>query len=304
VAAPGSSSSSARLTDGALALGRLCNSDPLQWWKAWATEVAPRTGAAGGVIGLILVTSTMPQVVSTSDGKMPKLTPSMWGRMVFRIWPVAGGLKAAQYTVLREMKFGLDGAGCHPGVSTMLSFGVIGTLFQSVIYNTLIAEMYKAMTGEVKKAPSVAALVQGVKPGILWCFGRECGAMGGGMYLGPMVKVRMSSALSDGNGGHSIFGLPVSEGVMRFSSGFTSGACTAFGTQGMHNISLIAGRMAAKAEPVGAPYYTAASATTAYKELGLSLFYINYPQRMCLIAGAVALLNMCDIFHRPELRMI
>jgi len=284
-------------------LGRLCSSDPLLWWGAWTTEVLPRTGIAGGVIGFILVNTTMPQVVKTSDGKMPPLTRPMWLNMCVRITPIAGGLKTAQYAVMREMKLSLDQV-CHPGLSTMLSFGVVGTLFQSVIYNTLISEMYKVYTGQVKAKPSFGELLCGVRPGVVWCFGRECFSMGGGLYLGPFVKQRIAASLSDGNGGHTIAGQQIPEGVLRFGSGFLSGACTALGTQWMHNVSLMAGRLAAHGQVEGAPYYTAAAYSTAYKELGLSLFWLNYPQRMCLIAGAVALLNMVDIFHRPELRML
>ena len=69
--------------------------------------------------------------------------------MCLRITPLAGGLKAAQYAVMREMKLSLDQV-LHPAASTMLAFGVIGTGFQSVIYNTLISEMYKIYTGKAQ----------------------------------------------------------------------------------------------------------------------------------------------------------
>ena len=35
----------------------------------------------------------------------------------------------------------------------------------------------------------------------------------------------------------------VFQGVLRFSAGFASGACTAFATQWMHNVSLFAGKI-------------------------------------------------------------
>jgi len=113
----------------------------------WGGEVAPRLGIAGGVIGLILVNTTMPQVVKTSGGRMPKLPMSTWCRMALHITPKAGGLKFGQYGVMRELKLTMDpyiGA----GPSTMLAFGVVGTFFQSVIYNTLISDMYKIHMGE------------------------------------------------------------------------------------------------------------------------------------------------------------
>mmetsp|Transcript_112268 Transcript_112268/g.267640 ORF Transcript_112268/g.267640 Transcript_112268/m.267640 type:complete len:304 (-) Transcript_112268:241-1152(-) len=283
-------------------LGRLYDSNALRWFATWGSEVVPRVSVAGGVIGLILVNSTMPQVVRTSDGKMPQLSRQMWIRMCLRITPLAGGLKAAQYAVMREMKLSLDQV-LHPAASTMLAFGVIGTGFQSVIYNTLISEMYKIYTGKAKTM-SMKELARGVQPGIVWCFARESLSMGGGLYLGPVVKTKLAAVLKDDDGKHSIGGVHLSEGVLRFGSGFLSGACTAFATQWVHNVSLFAGRLAATGEAQGAPFYTGAAWSRAYKELGMSVFYANYPHRMCLIAGAVALLNFVDIFHRPELRML
>jgi len=260
---------------------------------AWATEVLPRLGITGGVIGVILVNSTMPQVVTTSNGRMPKLSPSMWAKMAFYITPKAGGLKLVQYGVMREMKLSLDKV-MNPGASTMLAFGFVGTFFQSIIYNTLIADMYKIHMGVAKPRLSFSQLYKGLQPGLLWCFGREAFSMGGGLWLGPTVKAQLQRTLEGA-------GVEVDERVMRFGGGFLSGACTAFGTQWLHNTTLMAGRMAAVSEPHGAPYYTASSLQAAWHEMGPRMFYGNYPQRMCLIAGAVGLMNMVDIFHRPEL---
>lgn len=50
---------------------------------------------------------------------------------MLRITPVAGGLKAAQYAAMREMKLSLDQV-MHPAASSMMSFGILGTGFQSV----------------------------------------------------------------------------------------------------------------------------------------------------------------------------
>lgn len=263
--------------------------------SAWLGEVAPRLGCAGGVIGLILVNSTMPQVVKTSNGRMPKLSPAMWGRMCFWITPKAGFLKMAQYGVMREMKLSLDKLEVMPpSASTMLSFGVIGTFFQSVIYNTLIADMYKIHMGVEKPRLSFKALSRGLKPGFVWCFGRECFSMGGGLWLGPIAKRHLQEDLR-------VRGIDVPDYPLRFGAGFLSGACTAFATQWLHNITLMAGRMAAVEEAHGAPYYTIASLQAAWREMGWRMFYANYPQRMTLIAGAVGLMNMVDIFHRPDL---
>jgi len=255
-------------------------------------EVMPRLGVAGGVIGVILVNSTLPQVVKTSNGMMKSLSPAMWGRMCFQIIPKAGGLKFAQYGVMREMKLGLDGY-CPAGISTMLTFGFVGTLFQSVIYNTLIRDMYRIYTGE-KVSSAAGVKSKGISPGIVWCFGRECFSMGGGLYLGPMAKEVIQSRLQENN-------IELPDNALRFVAGFASGACTAFATQWMHNTTLMAGRMAAVGQTQGAPYYTMASLKAAHDEMGARMFFANFPQRMVLIAGAVALLNMVNIFHQPDL---
>ena len=60
----------------------------------------------------------------------------------------------------------------------MLSFGVMGTAFQSVIYNTLISDMYKIYTGKIKERQTVAAFARSLAPGVVWCFGREMFSMG------------------------------------------------------------------------------------------------------------------------------
>mmetsp|Transcript_39921 Transcript_39921/g.114042 ORF Transcript_39921/g.114042 Transcript_39921/m.114042 type:complete len:290 (-) Transcript_39921:42-911(-) len=257
---------------------------------AWTSEVAPRLACAGGVIGVILVNSTLPQVVKTSNGMMTHLTPSMWARMCFRIIPKAGGLKVAQYGVMREMKLSLD-KWISPGLSTMVSFGFIGTVFQSMIYNTLIKDMYQVYEG-----PAAAGKVgsRSIAPGIAWCFGREMFSMGGGLFLGPTVKTMLKEKLLDN-------GVDIQDAPLRFIGGFVSGAGTALSTQWMHNVTLMAGRMAAVGETRGAPFFTLASLQAAHEEMGFRMFYANYPQRMVLIAGAVALLNMIDIFHRPDL---
>jgi hypothetical protein len=245
------------------------------------------------VIGVILVKSTMPQVVKTSDGRMGSLTWNMWWRMSLRSIPKAGGMKFAQYGVMREMKLTLDKV-MNPGAATMLSFGVVGTFFQSAIYNTLISDMYKVYTGVEKEFPGWRILARGMAPGIIWCFGRECFSMGGGLWLGPTVKEELLAQLQAND-------IEVPDKPLRFVSGFLSGACTAFGTQWLHNTTLMAGRLAALEEPRGAPFYTGASIRAAWSEMGVSMFYANYPQRLCLIAGAVGLMNMVDIFHRPDL---
>eukprot|EP00928_Gymnodinium_smaydae_P020874 TRINITY_DN18070_c0_g3_i1.p1 TRINITY_DN18070_c0_g3~~TRINITY_DN18070_c0_g3_i1.p1 ORF type:complete len:293 (+),score=49.35 TRINITY_DN18070_c0_g3_i1:73-951(+) len=263
----------------------------------YCTEVVPRLGVGGCAIGVFLATTTIPQVVRTSGGRVGQLNWSVWTRMFLRIWPKAGGLKAAQYAAIREMKTGLDTAGFHPAASKMLSFGVIGTLFQSVIYNELIKDVYKVYAGKVVERQSLAQVARSIAPGIVWCFGRETFSMGGGLYLGPILEARLKHEFTQR-------GIEVPEYPLSFASGFASGAATALATQWLHNTTLVAGRMAAANELKEAPHYTVSSLRVAYAEMGPGILTANYLQRIQLIAGAVALLNVVKIFHRPELRLL
>jgi len=239
----------------------------------------------------------MPQVVKTSDGAMGRLSMALWARMGLRITPKAGGLKAVQYGVMREMKLGLDAAGCNPSLSKMLAFGVVGTGFQSIIYNLLISDMYKIYSGKAAGNFSLSVLAQGTMPGIVWCFGRETFSMGAGIALQPFVTSFAQRKLKER-------GYEAPDLVLRCVTGFMTGGVTALGTQWLHNTTLVAGRMAAQEVLREAPHYTIGSIRRTYQELGMAMFYTNYPQRMTLIAGAVGLLSLCDIFHKPELRLL
>lgn len=117
------------------------------------------------------------------------------------------------------------------------------------------------------------------------------------MYLGPVIKASLADQL-DRSGVH------VPEYPLRFVSGFFSGACTALGTQWMHNTTLFAGRLAAAGESREAHHYTLSSLRLAHKEMGLALLTENFRHRLALIAGAVALLNTVDIYHRPDVKLL
>lgn len=261
---------------------------------AWSGEVVPRIACASGVVGFMTANTMIPQVVKTSAGRMPQLSTGMWGKMCLAITPKAAGLKAAQYFAMRELKLSLDRV-IPSAPATMLSFGVAGTFFQSVIYNSLITDMYRIYEGVEKPRASFKALLDGLRPGFFLCFGRECFSMGGGIVLGPVVKRHLQGAL--GARGVELS----SDYPLRFAAGFLSGGCTALSTQWLHNATLMAGRMKALGDPHGAPYYTMTSLRAAHKELGLRLFFLNFPQRMGLVATGVGVMNMVDIFHRPDL---
>merc|ERR1719388_616306 len=101
-------------------------------YKDYTSEVVPRLFTAGGVIGVILTSSTIPQVVRTSEGRIGSLSWATKGRMFAVITPKAAGYKAIQYGLMREMKAVLDPV-VGPAASKVIAFGAIGTLFQSWI---------------------------------------------------------------------------------------------------------------------------------------------------------------------------
>merc|ERR1712032_121997 len=96
----------------------------------------------------------------------------------------------------------------------------------------------------------------------------------------------------------------VPEMPLRFGCGLIAGAFCALGTQWLHNATLTAGRLAAMNETVEAPHYTLVSMRRVYAELGMKMFYLNFPQRMVVIGGASAVLNLTNIFHRPDLHFL
>jgi len=269
----------------------------LAGFAAWGCEVAPRLLCSGVGVSLITIDRTVPQVVNTSGGLL-KLQPTLGARaqMCVRFMPKQTVLKTSQFGALREVKLALDQY-FHPSVSTMLAYGTTGTLFQSIIYNTLISDTYKFMTGAAARKTSVSEVCRGLMPGFAWCFIRECCATGGGLYFGPMLKAQLSTSLRER--GHEVPELP-----LRFGSGLAAGAVCALGTQWLHNAALTAGRLAALSEPREAPHYTLLSLRRAYAEQGRRIFYLNFPQRMVVIGVASALLNLVEIFHQPGLRLM
>ena len=79
------------------------------------------------------------------------------------------------------------------------------------------------------------------------------------------------------------------------------GSVGSLATQGAHNVTLVAGRMAALGECTQAPHYTTEALRVAWREMGVRVFYLNFGPRLVINAVTVAVLNLCDIFHRPEL---
>ena len=96
-------------------------------------------------------------------------------------------------------------------------------------------------------------------------------------------------------------GLELPPVLTRIVGGLSSCEALSLATQWVHNITLVGGRMAALGETVQAPFYTTIALKTAWREMGISILFLNFPQRMAIQAVCVSVVNLCDIFHRPDL---
>jgi len=262
----------------------------------WCVDVAPRLGIASLGISAAIVDRTAPQVVSTSKGRLPSIA------LQHRVGMLAGSLgkvsaiKGLHFVCLRELKFGIDRLSPAPGVSTMAAYGLTSIIFQSAVYNVVTADTYAyfGKHGTTVRTSPVALLRQNVAPGVAWCFLRECCGVGGALILGPQLASWLESRART-------MGTEPPHLLTRLAGGLCAGAFCSLGTQWLHNVNLIACRMAALGEAVQAPHYTGAALATAWRELGPAMFCLNFRQRAAEVATRSALLNLVDVFHRPEL---
>ena len=81
-----------------------------------------------------------------------------------------------------------------------------------------------------------------------------------------------------------------------------TGASGSLATQWVHNVTLVAGRMAALGATLQAPHHTTVALRSACSEMGVSILYRNFGPRMVIskrLHGRGA--QLVHIFHRPEL---
>lgn len=261
----------------------------------WAKEVAPRLGLAGFTVASVTIDRMASQVASTSDGRIPNL--SAVDRLALYRMTVAKqtALTFFQYVGTREIKLGLDTVQPSPALSTMVACGITGVPFSSLQYNWAIQDTYRYTGIPPLESPGVSAYFrQKVAPGIFWSFLRASGGTGGGLYFGPTATALVDAQLRRG-------GLEPPAAVAKVLGSLASGAALSLATQWTHNAALVGGRMAAVGEATQAPHYTGIALRCAWREMGLRMFYLNFPARMIIQAVNVCILNMCDIFHRPDL---
>eukprot|EP00931_Biecheleriopsis_adriatica_P124585 TRINITY_DN99731_c0_g1_i1.p1 TRINITY_DN99731_c0_g1~~TRINITY_DN99731_c0_g1_i1.p1 ORF type:complete len:217 (-),score=28.14 TRINITY_DN99731_c0_g1_i1:27-581(-) len=180
-------------------------------------------------------------------------------------------------------------------MSIMIACGTMGVPFSSLQYNWAIQDTYRHFKIDPPEVQGMASFLrQKMAPGLPWAFLRAGCGTGGGIYYGPTVSTFIDEAVRTQ-------GCHMSSWLTNFLGGLVTGAFGSLATQWVHNITLVAGRMAALGSRQQAPHYTTVALATAWKEMGMGLFYANFPQRMAINAVTVATLNLCDIFYRPDI---
>ena len=261
---------------------------------AWSTEVAPRVGAAGFAVSSVTIDRMTTQVVATSQGRLPAVTAAHRADIYRATILKQTALTSLQYVLTRELKLALDSVQPSPALSVMVACGAAGVPCSSLQYNWCIQDTY-AFHGTL--APSseggLAGFVRAkVAPGLLWCFLRAGCGTGGGLYCGPSAAAAIERAAPAG------WAPP--ERATPFLAGLLTGAGGSLATQCVHNVTLVAGRMAALGERAQAPHYTTVALRQAWAEMGPAIFYRNFGPRMVINAFTVAVLSVCDIFASPE----
>ena len=75
-----------------------------------------------------------------------------------------------------------------------------------------------------------------------------------------------------------------------------TGASGSLATQWVHNVTLVAGRMAALGATLQAPHHTTVALRSACSEMGVSILYRNFGPRMVISAFTVGVLSLSTSF--------
>uniref|UniRef100_A0A7S0B1X5 Uncharacterized protein n=1 Tax=Pyrodinium bahamense TaxID=73915 RepID=A0A7S0B1X5_9DINO len=274
-----------------------CCGDPPARVLEYCSEVVPRVGLAAFAIATVTIERMAQQVVNTSNNpKLPGMTAARALDIYRKTIPKQWVLMVMQFGGVREMKLGLDSLQVPAALSTMLACGVMGVPGSSLQYNWAIQDTYKSFGYQPPRHSTIAGFYrQQVAPGLPWAFARASLGTGSAVYLGPAATGRIDACVRGGEG----LGPPGP--LTKLLGGLVSGGACSVATQWIHNIALVAGRMAAMGDTTQAPYFTTAAMRVAWREFGPSVLYLNFPQRMVINAVTVAVLNACDIFGRTDL---
>ena len=267
--------------------------DELSWSPGpWLTEVAPRLGLPGFAVASVTVDRMTTQVVATSRGLLPAVTIAHRVGIYRATIAKHTAVFTVNLAIFREIKLALDHVQPSPAFSTMVACGIAGVPCSSLQYNWTIQDTY-AYHGARAQVAEESFLRAKVAPGLVWCFLRAGCGTGGGLYFGPSVARQLKRSLPPSWTLH--------DSTLSFIAGLVTGASGSLATQWVHNVTLVAGRMAALGAALQAPHYTTVALRQAWAEMGVSILYRNFGPRMVINAFTVGVLSLSNIFHRPEL---
>jgi hypothetical protein len=262
----------------------------------WAREVVPRVGIAGFAVGAIVVERMTPQIINTSNGVITSISPSQTRAIIKSSLAKQTGLIALQFATAREIKLALDSIQASPALSLLLAFGITGVPCASLSYNWAIQDTYRHLGIMPPRYAGITGFLKlKVAPGLVWSFLRAGCGTGGALYIGPIAASKLKSCFRWLSPTYT-----PPESLVKFTAGLATGGITSLATQGVHNVTLVASRMAALGTTIQSPHYTTVALWTTWREMGFRALYLNYPQRVAISAVTAAVLNACDIFHNPE----
>lgn len=261
----------------------------------WTREVLPRLVVPGFLVSGITVDRCTIQVANTSQGRLPAPTVAHRTGILRAHLAKHSALLMGQYYGMREITLAMDRVQPYPALSVIMACGITGVPFSSLQYNWCIQDTYKYHAFTPPGTNGLSSYIrQKIAPGVAWAFLRAGIGTGGGLFLGPKVSTRIDGIANR-------VGLQLPPLTLKIAGGLASGGAMALATQGVHNVTLVAGRMMALGEKKQAPHYTTVAMRAAWREFGISVFYLNFQQRFIIQAVNVCVLSLCNIFHRPEL---
>ena len=263
-----------------------------------ASALGASIAAASALAGGITIVFTVPQIVALSQASPSPLPTTTYmgaaARGIFaRAIAMQTGLKVLHFGAVRAIKKGLDNVGAFGAYNINVAYGLVAVPAQAASYNTLTADTFRYF-GKTKGQSSANFVEAGaaffrtkVKPGFLWTFARDSNSVGGGLLLGPVVA-RFIADQRSGSGAGKNTPTRTDKLVGGTLAGFVCGCAT----QAFHNAALTAGRAA----ELGKPLSTIECATTLYKEHGINLLWKGVGNRVVVIAGMSAILNVFEPF--------
>lgn len=258
-------------------------------------DLAPNIAGASFLCSTAIIEFTIPQIVKLSQAtKLPLPTTPLFphrAKLMMRSIMPQTVMTAAQFALVRNLRDLIDDKIGPASINLSIAYGTASVPFIAAKYNLLIADVYKfhgrpapdISDGESTIQRCLRLWRRNVAPGLTWSLLRDCGSVGGGIVLGPLICARVSMATDTETGP-----------LHRFCGGLFAGAACGFGTQLFHNTALTAGRMAETGPPPG----TVESLRRVFAEHGVRAFYLNFKHRMAIIALWTSILTVMRPFEK------